>query len=323
MAFPGSAKIRALPWVWLCLSIAAFCPSLTAQAWVPAKGEGTFTTTYSFVAFKGHYTTQGDKVFLGAARAQSVTFEIEYGITNKLAVTLSLPIVAVRYADTNPPIAFLRGEFAALKTSLNYNHDFLDDGSYHGTLQDFVLNLRYRVLKKPLVLTPFIAAVIPSHSYAYVGEAAPGRNLHEFRFGVNAGRRLDPFLKNAYAHFQYSYAVAERSLGISTNRSNATMEVGYFLTKKLSVRGLADWQHTYGGLRFPIDLTTPELALTHDRLLRARYWHVGGGATYSFPRRFDISGNLITFVAGNDTHFGTGFTLSISRSFGGQNSSFP
>jgi hypothetical protein len=93
------------------------------------------------------------------------------------------------------------------------------------------------------------------------------------------------------------------------------VELGYFLTRKLAVRGTGNWQHTFNGSHFPEDLTTPELALTHERLLKANYWHLGGGAAYAISPKTDVSADFVTFLTGSDTHYGNGVSIGISRSF--------
>jgi hypothetical protein len=300
------------------LLLCAGCGRAVAQAWVPEKGDGSISTSYNFIFFRGHFTSEGKKVPEAAARAQSAVFQVEYGVTNKLALSVSLPIVAVRYASNNPPSPFLQGLFAQTLQSVGpnfYRHGFLDDGSYHATLQDIHVNVRYNVLSRPLVITPFVTLVAPSHDYAYVGEAAPGRNLWEVQFGSSVGRTLDPFLRRAYVEAQFSFAVPEQSLNVRTTRVNIPVEFGYFLTRRIAVRGLGSWQHTYRGLRFPVDLTTPQLDLTHERLLKANYWHAGGGVSYALNHKTEISADVVTFLSGSNTHYGTGLSMRISRNF--------
>jgi hypothetical protein len=315
-------RIPALFAGWLLL---AFGAQGAAQAWVPEKGEGSFTTGYNYLSFKGHFTSEGNKVAEAGAKAQSVVFDLEYGITNRLAVTFSVPIVAARYADTNPPSPFLRDLFTQAVQAVGpgfYRHGFLDDERYHTTLQDIQLNVRYKVLSRPVVVTPFITIVIPSHDYAYVGEAAPGRNFREFQFGSSVGRRLDPFLPKAYVHGHISFAIPQQSLDIRTKRANGSFEFGYLLTRKLAVRGISQWQHTFRGLRFPADLTTPEIILTHERLLKANYWHLGGGMSYALTPKTEVSFDAISFLAGSDTHYGTGVSVRITRNFKWKSLSF-
>ncbi|HEX6880015.1 MAG TPA: hypothetical protein VF135_06605 [Terriglobales bacterium] len=288
------------------------------QAWVPEKGEGTFSTSYNYLSSDGHFGAVGNREPEAAALAQDALFELEYGITDKLAMTFSVPIVTIRYNDTNPPSAFLRGLFDQAVQAVGtdaYKHEFLDDGSYHSSVQDLYFDVRYNIVSRPLVVTPFVGLLIPSHDYAYVGEAAPGRNLREFRFGANVGRELGPLLPKAYLHSQIAFAIPEEALNIRTNRMNVNSEFGYVFNRKFAARGIGNWQYTFNGVRSLDDLTSPLLFLTHERLLKATYWHAGAGFSYAISRKTEISADYVTFVSGSLTHYGKSLTLRISRSF--------
>lgn len=300
------------------LFFASLAPKGAAQAWVPAKGEGTFSTSYSFISSDGHFTSSGSRVAEAAAKSQAVIFEVELGVTDRLAFTVSLPIVAARYADSNPSSSFLRNLFNQTLQAAGpgtYSHGFLDDGAYHPTVADFQFEARYNVAARPVMLTPFVAVTLPSHDYAYVGEAAPGRNLREFVFGANFGRTLAPFLPKAYSHAQLAFAIPQESLNVRTNRMDLSLEAGYAITHRLDVRAFGLWKDTLRGLHFPADLTTPEITLTHERLLKAKYWHVGGGGAYALSRKTEIGADVVFFVAGSDTHYGEGVAVHISHSF--------
>ena len=294
-------------------------PAMAAgQAWVPEKGEGTFSASFDYIDFKGHFQSDGSRTPEAASKSRSLLFETEYGITDKLALALALPIVSARYAGNNPPSDVLRLLFEEAVQEVGadfYKHGFLDDGHYHSTVQDFRFNARYNLVSRPLLVTPFLGTALPSHDYAYVGESAPGRNLKEFQFGTDIARRLDPFLSKAYLDAQVSFAIPEASLNVRTSRANYSVETGYLLNRKLAVRGLAQWQHTFNGLHFPADLTTPERVLTHERLLKANFCHLGAGATFSLTPKIDLEADAVTFLSGSDTHYGTGVAVGISRSF--------
>jgi hypothetical protein len=113
-------------------------------------------------------------------------------------------------------------------------------------------------------------------------------------------------------------------LDIPNNRSNAVIEGGFLVSRRLSARGLVSWQHTHGGLRIgslppaafavPGDVNTPERILQHDRLLRDNNWHAGTGVSYSLPR-VDLFGSYIAYVHGTDSHAGRVFTAGISWPF--------
>jgi hypothetical protein len=114
----------------------------------------------------------------------------------------------------------------------------------------------------------------------------------------------------------------ERVIDIPNNRSNATVEGGFLITRRLAARGLLLWQRVHGGLRFggsdalpfPGDVNTPERMFQHDRLLRDNNWRLGAGITYSM-RQMDVFASYIEFVRGTDSHAGRAFTTGISWPF--------
>lgn len=312
----GKSRLARLICMWLWVSVAR--TPAAAQAFTPEAKELSFTTAYNYVAFEGHFRSDGTRTPEAAAKAQSVLFGLEYGITDRLALTFSVPIIATRYASTNPPSDVLQTLFNEAVQAVGhgfYGHQFLDDGQYHATIQDLYFSARYKLVERPFLLTPFVALGTPSHNYAYVGEAAPGRNLPEVQLGTYAGRDLGPFLRHAFVEGQFSLAIPEQSLNVRTVRTNLALEFDYLISRKFAVRGIANWQHTFSGLHFPQDLTTPELTLTHERLLKANYCHVGGGVAYSITPKTDISADFVTFVSGSDTHYGTGLSVSVTRAF--------
>lgn len=77
---------------------------------------------------------------------------------------------------------------------------------------------------EPLVVTPFVGAVIPSGGYEFLGHTAIDRQVSELRTGVNLGRRLDPVLPDAYAHARYTFSLRERVLGFRFNYSYVDLE---------------------------------------------------------------------------------------------------
>jgi hypothetical protein len=129
--------------------------------------------------------------------------------------------------------------------------------------------------------------VLPSHDYRSEGEAVIGRNLREFQVGASAGARLPGIFSKASVQAIYTYFFPETVVGVSIDRSNAVFDIGYSLTRRLYARVGANWQNTYGGLRFgsvtgrPFfptgEYTTERLYRQRDRLGRVKYWQVGGG----------------------------------------------
>jgi hypothetical protein len=281
-----------------------------AQATVPPRGEGSVAVVYQNVDFRGHINFLGQRVPNGAAHSQTVLFEAEYGLTDNLAIGVGLPYVTAKYTGQGPACPL------CASSPLGFHAGPNDDGLYHGGVQDFRIDLRQNIFRRPLILTPSIGVVIPSHHYEQHGEAAIGRGLRELQIAVNLARSLEPFLPDAYVQGLYAYTFVQRDLNIPLNKSNAFVEAGYSFTSSLAVRGLATWQKTHGGLNgFPEFEFSEELLQNHDRLLRDNNWRAGAGLVYSLTESVDLSATVITVVAGTVTHFGTGITLGTIWSF--------
>jgi hypothetical protein len=286
--------------------------SVQAQAWVPAAGDGSVSIDYQSFDSPGHLNLHGQKIG-GGTQSHTVLFEVEYGITDRIALTVGLPYITAKYTGEGPACP------ACLASPFDFHISHLDDGAYHGTVQDFRTALRYNLVKKAILLTPSLTAVIPSHHYENEGEAAVGRRFFECQLGMNAGRDMAPLLPRAYAQGRYSYALVPRDLGVPLNRSNIILEIGYSATSTVSVRGLSTWQRTHGGLPgFPAFSASEPLIQNHDRLLRDNNWRAGGGLVYSPRESAEISATVITVVSGTSTHRGTGITIGFTWNFNRQ-----
>jgi hypothetical protein len=162
------------------------------QAWVPDKGTGSVSVMYQDSYIKNHMDASGTRYFDGEIWSRGVVERIDYGLTDKLALDLSLPLIYSKYKgndpEGNPPPG-------------------IDNGRFNGAFTDFRFDLRYNVRSHPLTLTPFIGTVVPSHNYQFFAHSAPGQRLHALVFGIAAGRRLDPVLPRAYFQTQYSFSL--------------------------------------------------------------------------------------------------------------------
>jgi hypothetical protein len=218
--------------------------SLSAQAWLAPKGEGTVTISYQNTYSPYHLDLNGKPHDKGTITLHSMTVDTDYSLTNKLALRVALPYMFGKYTGVNA-------------------HSYpVDDGAYHSTFQNFTADLRYNVSQRPVVFTPFVRLVLPSHGYEQFAHSAVGRDVREYHVGVNLGRRLDPILPKAFLQAQYSYAFVHRILDISPNRSDVQAQLGYFLTPRLTLLGLAQWFHTYRG--FDVDFSLPQLSLINN-----------------------------------------------------------
>jgi hypothetical protein len=197
--------------------------------------------------------------------------------------------------------------------------------------------VRYGVVRGRTAVTPFVGSFIPSHGYDYLAHSAPGKGLRELQVGVSVASLLDRLVPGAFVQGRYSYGFVEPVVDLSNvrlnaNRSNADLEVGYFVTPGLRVFLLGSGQLTHGGIDFapigPDDfwpstfelVSTPEGAhafRNHDRIDRYNYLNVGGGASVALTDNVDFFGSYMWTAAARNGHaLARGVSLGLSVGFG-------
>jgi hypothetical protein len=258
--------------------------SALAQAWLPPPGEGTLTVTYQDTLSRGHLYSDGSRVpgELGhdPVRAHSLVTEVEWGITDRVAVHGAIPFVAAKYGGSEPHSIGVLG------------HEHIDDGTFHGGSQDFRFGVRYGLKTGPLAVAPFAEGIVPSRSYESLGHSVIGRDLLALVAGVNVGGFLEALTPGLYFHTQASYAFVESAANIHPNRSNVNSELGYFVTPRFAVRLIQNLQFTHDGFPFLKDPPEPDLTdravinllLNHDRLKQSNFLSFGGGLTFAFTQ---------------------------------------
>ena len=283
---------------------------VSAQPWVPAQGEGTVSLVYQNYYVVGHYDLRGNQNTNGATHTKSLAAELEVGLGDNVALTVGLPFISSKY--TGPPSYFVAGKETFPGP--------LDDGSYHGALQDFRVDVRRLFLIGTLPVAPFAGVTFPSHEYETRGEAVPGRHRPEFVVGASAGGALGRFLPAAYAQVRAALGAMPELDGFSAVRTTIDLEGGYAVTSRLTVRGLVGWQFRIKG---PL---APELFghwEHHDRFIVGNYFNAGGGTTISLTRSIDLYGVWISTLSGkNGAHAARSLAVGASWSFGGGFSGF-
>ncbi len=272
-----------------------------AQAWLPPKGEAWFSLSYGHTLVKDHYFYDGERRSQGQIFSHTALADLGYSITDRLGVKLNLPYVTAKYEGNNP-------------------HMYpVDDRSFHGTLTDLRIELRYNVLTSPFALTPFVAGILPSRRYEYFGHAITGARVKQLLVGTGFGRRLDPFLPQAYVQGRYSYAFAERIGGVFHDRSNLDLQIGYFVTPSVQLFVLGMGQKTHGGGELnPAIVPTWTAAEFHNhvRVTRSDLLGVGGGIDFLAAPTVDVFVMYMTTVAGRNDHaIKAQFTLGVTLGF--------
>ena len=270
-----------------------------AQAWLPSKGDGQVTITYENIYVRDHFDYTGKRFDAGPIRTNTVVSTFEFGITDKLTLDSQLTHVTSKYEGFVGPVP----------------HGPPDTGVYHPTFQDAVVGVRYNVLSRKLLVTPFAAVSIPTHHYETRGHTAVGRDLRELQVGVNVGRDLDEVIPRTYIQARYSYAFVQNVQQFGLNRSNVDWEFGYYAKPRVSLRFTGSWQYTHSGLRFPLDHDIPDFHELHDRAAKSSFVRFGGGLTVTLAKNFDLHADVGNTFRGYTTHGARGLSLGISWRF--------
>lgn len=277
--------------------------SAYAQAWLPAKGEGTVSVLVSNTLSKDHFLPD-ERYDFGHIDANTVLFDVTYGLTDRVSVTVGVPIVTSRYRGTFPhrPIT-------------------LDDGNWHTTSQDFRFNFRYNVMRGPLVVTPFVGSDLPSRQYEFFAHAAPGRHLKEVSSGVSVGRLFADL--GLVLQGRYGLSFSEGALDQSRRYSQLSVEAAYFLTPAIRLLAMTGGRIGHTGINLYPDsgrVLPTEIFQHHDQLSRESALNVGGGAAFTLSETLDMFASYTTTVTGRNTHaVNRGVSLGMSWSFGGSN----
>jgi hypothetical protein len=270
-----------------------------AQAWLPLEGQGEVTVTYENLYVKYHRDYLGHKFDAGPIRTNTVITTLEYGLTTRLTLDADITHVTSKYEGFVGPVP----------------HGPPDTGFYHPTFQDVRVGVRYNLFRGAVVVTPLVLVGIPTHHYETRGHTAVGRDLKEVQFGVNVGRDLEGIIPRSYAELRYSFAVVEKVRDFNLNRSNADFEFGYYATPRLTLRFTGAWQHTYGGVRFPLDHDIPDFHELHDRAAKSQFLRFGGGLSFSLTKSVDLNLDAGNTVKGANTHGARGISIGITWRF--------
>lgn len=269
-----------------------------AQAWLPSEGSAGFAFDYSDILNKYHYDKTGRAVDVGHTDVQIYGLSASYSPTDRVALSASLPFVRTRHRGPN-----------------GGGHDTeIDDGSWHATVTDLQLMASFQALGGPVALAPYIGLVMPTHDYTTFGHAAPGRGLEEYWVGFYTGASLHAWIPRTYVQLRGNYAFVEEIAGISHDRTNAMLEIGYYLNPSWSLRAIVSSQWTHGGIDVPVPLDNP-LFPYHDQLAAEEFVNVGGGGSWVINERVSVYGLYMQSIEGKNAHK-VDHRISIGVSYG-------
>jgi len=291
------------------------CPA-AARAQTPARGEGNVTTTYQRGHTRGQLNTAGELVSQDSTAAHALLWDVEFGLTNRLAVHASLPYMAVRFAGGPNPH----------RVGINGQPSNIDDGRYHATAQDFQVGGRWNLVQtRRLIVTPFADGVIPSHHYESLGQAVVGRDLRALLVGTTIGGFPDVIVPGLYFQTQVSNAFVQKVLSVHANQTYLDSEVGYFVTPRIAAKFIETFQFAHDGVEFvgsPPSIvihstqeTSRDIRLNHDRLLMTRIVNLGGGIGVGVNDSIDVFGSAMKSTWGRNIQRTYSFTAGINVHF--------
>lgn len=293
----GVRKHAVLASILTLASTAAF-----AQAWTPPAGATSVWLTAQTMHADAHTLGTGRLVHNIDLHAHSLTASVDYGITDRLAMSVSLPYVTSRYRGPVPHVGSI-----------------VDDGNYHGAISDLDLELRFKAIDRAFVLTPYVAGLWPTHNYSTLGHATAGRGLTEYAVGVESGHEAAWLAPGIFLGAGYGYTFVEKVHDdISVNRSNADLRLTYYLSPRWSVSAASHWQRTHGGLDLPLSPTdTHDHSQHHDQMLRADYWRASAGLGYAIRPNIELFAGWAVGIRSENAHATRAITLGVGWSFDG------
>lgn len=276
-----------------------------AQAWVPQPGTGTVSLDYQLTNVKYHLFSQdmspyggvGSKLDLGKIDAQTGQLGIDYGLARNLGLSVGVAYVGASYRGTVPESG-------------------LDDGKFHGTLQDVSAAVRYMVPWRGITITPNLGFSVPTHEYQHHGHAAIGKGNKSINAGIAVGRALAPWASNVWVQGGYArqFVPDVQQWGLDVNTFSGS--VGWFVLPQLSLSGYYTYFGTEGGIDwYWADFSEPGVGDNHDRAAKSVSRRAGGTLSYQFGGSKGLFVDIGGLLSGANTHDGMTYTVGTNWSF--------
>jgi hypothetical protein len=349
------------------IAIFLFAISLACQcvfgqsAWISPKGTYSFSISYqnnfsdrhSFGDGRDYLIVLGQKISdNGAVRIQGSYLDFGYSPTDKLAVSFDLPYLTARYE--NPKTFPVKPDGTPISTFGPHYFwqpgqpvpgvKLIDNGEYHGGIQDVGFRVRYNIATHPFMITPYAQYNVPSHGYEFYSHAVYGNHVAEFQIGSFLGGFLTD---KTYLSGGYGLGLQRKIMGISRTHHHMELESGYFINEKIKAFGILHAQVTQGGLDLIQDPSSynslpvffdafgapSQFALTgkggytsndalflhHLQIQRDSYLNMTLGTEYSFNSSMSVYGAVEHTLTNRNLHIlKYGLTFGVSWGFNGR-----
>jgi hypothetical protein len=282
---------------------------------VPARGTGTMGVSVQHITITERDLTIVRQEF-GEITLRAAYFELDYGLTDRLALDVTLPYKSNRYVGDQPHDPRLLLD--------DHGEEFLDDGQYHSNWGDFGVNLRWLWRSDPIAVTPFVGYYRPASNYPLFTETQAGTGQWRVDVGVNVGGRLGQPTRNLFWQAGFAYSYMEKTYPSDAparrvNHSLISAEIDWMATPRITAFLALTRLTPHNALEF-VDflpgIFTSDLFYYHDRLLPWEYTTWAAGMSYEASEQLSLS---LSYGRTQSISFGhlyePAVTLGISRSF--------
>ena len=194
---------------WLTVSLSAN-PALAQE-----KGAGSISVEYQYIHSDLFKDDVADYEYW-STDTRVLMFFGNYTFADKWTVFAALPYIEKRFVsevdwggDPHNPNDAWWIDFVPPDTR------FVDDGAYHGGLQDLSVTVSYQALDGPLTLSPYIGYGFPVGDYPFYAKAGIGADL--WTIPVGASFSYIPYFDDWYVNGNVAYVFSEKLLGVNVD----------------------------------------------------------------------------------------------------------
>lgn len=288
-------------------SLASLAPALSIMLLPALAAAQDDSVRKSSLRFEYQYIRTGDffdesLVFgsggdIGTTDTHALILSGNLPVGDSLSLFASVPYVQKRHQGTNPH------NFQEFVNFDPPDRRLIDDGDYHGGLQDLSFGARYQMLDGPVTIFPFISYGVPMDDYPIYGKAAIGANL----WAIPIGMQLDfqPYFSDWRFSGNVAYVFREEAFDVNVDYWLYTVSAGYYFSPRTLISAFVFGKDTPHGLKLPYDFTDDptyqdfadfdnELWWQHDRVLAHSFTNAGLGIDYVINERYQFSGQAWT-----------------------------
>jgi hypothetical protein len=312
----------ALAVLWFCATVSsAVAADPEYEAQTPSPSSQQSPAGHGWVSIQGQdLYSHGDYngpagANSGNVRFYSLQLNAAYFVASHWDVHLGIPYITSQYTGT----------FAhpLLPCPPNCAPTEIDNGHYHGYWQDLDAGIRYHTDINGYEVAPSIDVYVPSNNYPFYGSAGIGQRTRRLGLGVDVSHQFD--FSNIFYLAHYQYVFNQHVLGINNNYNSFGLDLGYFLTQHLSVRGITDVKLGDGYSDMQIIAYAPgpdspghgvnPIWELHDKFRLEEHADIGGACDYVFGL------NMLSFTVAHsvwgrsDSRLTYALGLMLTRSF--------